>query len=457
MAITAVTRRALFADLAAVNWAGDCRDELEFMSRLYDMNDVPSEDPRFGTARDDYRQHRLNNADWSDEEVFQDPRFRLSGGDDEPLLRFLAETVHPEVRVDTSQCVELVDLFNAHLKPDGWELYQSDSISGRPVFSWRPVKAPEVTLNDIRSGIAEAIAALKAYEVADFCLAIGLPGTEAHDDDPFTSKRAYVRRRIVSKTRSQLLDLATNAQARLDDPDLQRVIDATRAGGPRPKLPPARQLIFAALPGHPKPEIVLSDAVSTEVVLVKHSEFCLHFTEPIHESGLTWRELVRWWRFEGDDEADERARALNLHARLLASLAEGPEQLMLKTYATLYGRFGFDIPALLPQVYLHYDPYAQGPHRMSPLQRQRMDFLLLVPQRRRIVIELDGQQHYADDAGRASPTRYAEMMREDRKLKISGYEVYRFGGYELSDPVVGRECLERFYADLLSACDVSLE
>lgn len=165
---------------------------------------------------------------------------------------------------------------------------------------------------------------------------------------------------------------------------------------------------------------------------------------------------MRWWRFEGDDDADERARALNLHGRLLASLAEGPEQLILKTYATLYKRFGFDIPALLPQVYLHYDPYAKRPDRISPLERQRMDFLLLVPQRRRIVIELDGQQHYADDAGRPSPKRYAEMMREDRKLKISGYEVYRFGGYELSDPVVGRELLEQFFSELLSACDVSL-
>ena len=455
MAITAVTRRALFGDLATVNWAGDCSTELEFMSRLYDLDGIPSDDPRFKNAREDFRQHRLNNADWTDDDIFRDPRFRLSSGDDEPLLRFLAETVHPEVRVDTSQCVDLVNVFNAHLKPDGWELYQADQISGRPVFKWRPVKAPEVSLNDIRSAIADAIAELKAYEVADFCVTIGLPGPEAHDDDPFNSKRAYVRRRIVTKERSELLDLAAKVQARLDDPDLQRVIDATRAGGPKPKLPPARQLIFGALPGHPKPEIVLADAVSTDIVIVKHGEFCLHYTEPIHESGLTWRELVRWWRFEGDDDADERARALDLHARLLASLAEGPEQLILKTYATLYKRFGFDIPALLPQVYLHYDPYAQGPHRISPLQRQRMDFLLLVPQRRRIVIELDGQQHYADDAGRASPKRYAEMMREDRKLKISGYEVYRFGGHELSDPV-GRELLEQFFSDLLSACDVSL-
>jgi hypothetical protein len=455
VAITGVTRRALFADLAKLNWSGDCRDEIEFMSRLYDLDTIPSEDSRYATAREDFRQHRLNNADWSDDDIFADPRFKLSSGDDEPLLRFLAESVHPEVRIDSARVTELVNTFNAHLRPDGWELYQSDQISGRPVFSWRPVAAPEVSLHDIRGAIASAIAALKSYEVADFCVAVGLPGPEAHDDDPFKSKRSYVHRRIVMKTRSELLDLADEVQARLGDDDLQLVVDATRAIGSKSKLPPARQLLFAALPEYPKPEIVLADAVSTEVSIVKHDEGCLHYTEAIHDSGLTWRELVRWFRVEEAD-ADERTRALSLHRRLMASLNEGPEQLILQTYAKFYGDFGFDIPALLPQVYLHYDPYAQGPHRVSPLYRQRMDFLLLVPQRGRVVIELDGQQHYANADGRASPRRYGDMMREDRKLKLTGYDVFRFGGHELTDPDVGRPLLRQFFTDLLASCDVSL-
>lgn len=456
MAITGVTRRALFADLAKIKWWGDCRDEIEFIGRLYALDAMPSTDRRLKTAREDLWQHRLNNADWSDDDIFADPRFKLSGGDDEPLLRFLAESVHPEVRVDPAEVLDLVKLFNVHLRPDGWELYQADQISRRPVFSWRPVAAPEVSLGDIRSAIANAVAELKSYEVAEFCAAIGLPGPEAHDDDPFTSKRSYVHRRIVTKTRSELLDLADKVQARLDDADLQLVVDATRVSGSKSKLPPARQLIFAALPDHPKPEIVLADAVSTEVVIVKHDEGCLHYTEPIHDAGLTWRELVRWWRFDGGADADERTRALSLHRRLLASLGEGPEQLILKTYAKLYREFGYDIPALLPQVYLHYDPYAQGTHRVSPLYRQRMDFLLVAPQRRRVVVELDGQQHYADDDGRASPRRYGEMMREDRRLKLTGYEVYRFGGCELTEPNAGERLLRQFFADLLSSCDVSL-
>ncbi|MCA1670977.1 MAG: hypothetical protein LC799_01810 [Actinobacteria bacterium] len=48
-------------------------------------------------------------------------------------------------------------------------------------------------------------------------------------------------------------------------------------------------------------------------------------------------------------------------------------------------------------MYLHYDPYTkrQLGDRPGQLERQRMDFLLLMPRRRRVVLEVDGRQHYA--------------------------------------------------------------
>ncbi|AXB45257.1 hypothetical protein [Amycolatopsis albispora] len=49
------------------------------------------------------------------------------------------------------------------------------------------------------------------------------------------------------------------------------------------------------------------------------------------------------------------------------------------------------------------------------------------------MIECDGRQHYADEAGRADSGRYAEMVAEDRELRLRGYEVYRFGGAELTE------------------------
>ncbi len=74
-----------------------------------------------------------------------------------------------------------------------------------------------------------------------------------------------------------------------------------------------------------------------------------------------------------------------------------------------------------------------------------MDFLLLLPQRIRIVIECDGVQHFADEAGRADSRRYAKMVAEDRELRLRGYEVYRFGGTELADPPATSQRLATFF------------
>src|SRR5260370_25322082 len=78
------------------------------------------------------------------------------------------------------------------------------------------------------------------------------------------------------------------------------------------------------------------------------------------------------------------------------------------------------LPAIIPQVYLHYDPYTirEQPNG-SPLVRQRMDFLLLLPHRQRVVIEIDGKQHYAD-GDKASPQRYATMAADKSRPANSG-------------------------------------
>ncbi len=196
---------------------------------------------------------------------------------------------------------------------------------------------------------------------------------------------------------------------------------------------PVKNLIFAA--NGPKPELVLRDAVNNDIEITKNAEHCLVYDQPLPAEGLSFRHLIEWWRArEGLGDQDDRAVGLSLHRRLSASLAgNGAERLIFNTYGERYAKFGFDIPALIPQVYLHYDPYTlrQRGTKTGPLTRQRMDFLLLFSDRQRVVIELDGRQHYADARGIADPSRYATMMIEDRRLRLAGYEVYRFGGQEL--------------------------
>lgn len=334
-------------------WSGGL-DEVDFLSRLYDLDLMPSRDRRFRTAAGDIGQHRvLNPLDWDDDWIFYDSRFGLAESDD-ALLRFLAEMLHPYVRTDLAEVEHLCTFFNAVLIHDGYEIAKIDDISGAPIFAGR---------------------------------------------------------RIGSGVRGSM-----------------------------------KNLIFAAIGA--KPEIVLDDALNNDLRIVKHEQNCLIYDRPLAVHGLTWLELTNWWA-DREEMTSQPARAiwLSLHRRLLKSIDNDAEGRIFNAYARRYAKHGADIPAIVPQVYLHYDPYTRTRYQpgASPLQRQRMDFLLLLPHRVRVVIECDGRQHYADDTGQASPRRYAAMMAEDRDLRLKGYEVYRFGGAELTDAAETQQLLDTFF------------
>ncbi|HHH75830.1 MAG TPA: hypothetical protein ENL03_02245, partial [Phycisphaerae bacterium] len=140
MKITQITRKDLFDAMVIeeVNWAGSL-EEPEFLSRLYDLTAMPSTDNRFRDAAGDIWQHRVNNYDWEAHWVFYDRRFNLINGDDEVLLKFLAETVHPVVRSDVPESKKLVQLYNRYLTADGFEITEKSRISGKPIFVGRNI------------------------------------------------------------------------------------------------------------------------------------------------------------------------------------------------------------------------------------------------------------------------------------------------------------------------------
>lgn len=91
------------------------------------------------------------------------------------------------------------------------------------------------------------------------------------------------------------------------------------------------------------------------------------------------------------------------------------------------------------------------------LNRQRMDFLLLLPRAVRIVIEIDGKQHYAEESA-ASPTRYAEMMRADRDLRfaVSAAKTQATSPHR-RQPVCGSECSKGIHREILCRNDLAFQ
>src|SRR5208283_5038559 len=102
--ITQITRGGILdaISLEPVSWSGRL-EEGAFLSRLFDLENLPSTDRRYATASMDIWQHRVMNSDWSADWVFYDPRFNIFHGPDEQFLRLICEMVHPVVRPDTSE------------------------------------------------------------------------------------------------------------------------------------------------------------------------------------------------------------------------------------------------------------------------------------------------------------------------------------------------------------------
>lgn len=135
--VTEVTRRALLDELQVLGvWWGGRHSDADFLLRLFPLATLPSTDPRYSSMEADIRQHREWNSDWPDDWVFTDARLGLSSSD-EALLRFLSEMLHPAVRPDAAESRKLADMFNSHLKHDGWSIVQVSAISGRPIYGPR--------------------------------------------------------------------------------------------------------------------------------------------------------------------------------------------------------------------------------------------------------------------------------------------------------------------------------
>jgi hypothetical protein len=185
-AISEVTRRGLFDEMSIsrTDWSGRLT-ESEFLARLFDLTVMGSTDHRFRTAAADIRQHRENWSDWPDDWVFYDSRFNLLYGADDTFVNFLCETVHPVVRGDAAAAAALVELYNSHLRRDGWELYQRATISGQAVYAGRRIGARIEVFSEptgwpkVDRQIQEARSRLDAAAAEEQYQAVGLICREA--------------------------------------------------------------------------------------------------------------------------------------------------------------------------------------------------------------------------------------------------------------------------------------
>ena len=112
-------------------------DYMDFLKRIWPLDEMPSEDHRFRTATSDIATH-MGFGDWDDSHLLLE-RLKLARGSDDDFLRFIEEVVHPLVVPDEVEALSLVAAINGPLERDGYHLVETDRISGKPVYGAKPV------------------------------------------------------------------------------------------------------------------------------------------------------------------------------------------------------------------------------------------------------------------------------------------------------------------------------
>lgn len=283
--------------------------------------------------------------------------------------------------------------------------------------------------------IAETLHQESANNLEGVCAHYGItPFNE--DIHPMQSKRKYVENCLLHCDQDKVLKVAELVSNDYGDKHIKPILYPNKPSGS------VENIIFAA--SKAKPDIIFSTLTNGK--MIRSPKDALIYDEPIDEKrGLVWKDLLSWWlnKYPSADEED-------LYDTLYDSLQSDQEKLFFQTYYDEFESvYGDELPVLIPQVYLYFDPKTNKQNGGKRVQ-QRIDFLMLLPGFNRMVFEIDGIQHYSNEKNNefhASRMEYATTMSETRQLQLDGFQVYRFGTYDIYKGK-GRKITREFFQQL---------
>jgi ABC-type multidrug transport system ATPase subunit len=107
---------------------------IQFLSKIFDLKQLPSEDSRFANALEDAIQHVVNNNDWEASYLFTS-RFNVI--DDELLfIKFVETIVSPEFQKNKDSIISAIDIINIELSDSPQKLNLIEYFDGLPVFKF---------------------------------------------------------------------------------------------------------------------------------------------------------------------------------------------------------------------------------------------------------------------------------------------------------------------------------
>jgi very-short-patch-repair endonuclease len=302
-----------------------------------------------------------------------------------------------------------------------------------------------LTIGLLQNTVPVVLYVLSANELAKWCDRLGLGPS---DKEPMASKKSYVRDRLLSTPSSTfpavaervLHEFQSHADGNGKEPPTEEWLRAWEALRAAVGVDEIQTIVFAS---QGKPDLVLHDVPNRQLADVKGAALIWHTS--ITEKGLTIGDMLRWWR------SNRRAED-SLYERFKSCCQNADERAVLDFYYNAkVGRIdeNCELPALLPQVWLAFDPLTRQ-QRLgeAAVDRQRLDFLMYLPGRRKVIIEVDGIYHISKGDGRACLETYSKGLAADRGLMAKGYMIYRFGADEIQKDA--SDVLGQFFHDILS-------
>lgn len=178
--ISSVTRRHILEAIISTpyQWHGRL-NEVDFLSKFWPLESLPSQDGRFKNMAGDVFQHRINNDDYEVNWFITDSRLNILDVDDDVFFRFLTEMLHPII-VENHQARDCyLSIINANLINDGYCITPSDYISGEPVYVASQLNLSEITRNLLT-------------KLVNGCIAISTDGT--FSDAEYESLKQQLRK-----------------------------------------------------------------------------------------------------------------------------------------------------------------------------------------------------------------------------------------------------------------------
>ncbi|HLE30638.1 MAG TPA: hypothetical protein VI793_21120 [Anaerolineales bacterium] len=122
---------------------------------------------------------------------------------------------------------------------------------------------------------------------------------------------------------------------------------------------------------------------------------------------------------------------------LTSSIQTETEKTFFMKYANTFNMRSTDIPVLIPQAWIQWHSKTKQDLRSTASsyadELYRVDFVAFWDNRR-YAIPIDDISHYAKRSGKtweASEVEYSKRLREDRKLRKTGWQVFRVSNWEM--------------------------